>query len=92
MSRSIGRVIGSDPLLLISDTSKGIEVIKTIENVAMELVVSDRIGLIVNRWRTAMIELDTRGLSFGSDPVRQKLALYDFEGRSIMELPEDHLW
>ena len=34
-------------LLLISDTSKkGLEVIKTIENVAMELVKYDRIGLI----------------------------------------------
>lgn len=52
-------------LLLISDTSKkGLEVIKTIENVAMELVKYDRIGLIVNRVEDpAMIErLDTRGL------------------------------
>ena len=45
-------------LLLISDTSKkGLEVIKTIENVAMELVKYDRIGLIVNRVEDpAMIE------------------------------------
>ena len=72
-------------LLLISDTSKkGLEVIKTIENVAMEL--------IVNRVEDpAMIErLDTRGLELlAAIPSDKKLALYDFEGRSIMELPEE---
>ena len=80
-------------LLLISDTSKkGLEVIKTIENVAMELVKYDRIGLIVNRVEDpAMIErLDTRGLELlAAIPSDKKLALYDFEGRSIMELPEE---
>ena len=70
-------------LLLISDTSKkGLEVIKTIENVAMELVKYDRIGLIER--------LDTRGLELlAAIPSDKKLALYDFEGRSIMELPEE---
>ena len=80
-------------LLLISDTSKkGLEVIKAIENVAMELVKYDRIGLIVNRVEDpAMIErLDTRGLELlAAIPSDKKLALYDFEGRSIMELPEE---
>lgn len=80
-------------LLLISDTSKkGLEVIKTIENVAMELVKYDRIGLIVNRVEDpAMIErLDTRGLELlAAIPSDKKLALYDFEGRSIMEIPEE---
>lgn len=80
-------------LLLISDTSKKrLEVIKTIENVAMELVKYDRIGLIVNRVEDlAMIErLDTRGLELlAAIPSDKKLALYDFEGRSIMELPEE---
>ena len=80
-------------LLLISDTSKkGLEVIKTIKNVAMELVKYDRIGLIVNRVEDpAMIErLDTRGLELlAAIPSDKKLALYDFEGRSIMELPEE---
>ena len=78
-------------LLLISDTSKkGLEVIKTIENVAMELVKYDRIGLIVNRVEDpAMIErLDTRGLELlAAIPSDKKLALYDFEGRSI--IPEE---
>ena len=77
----------------ISDTSKkGLEVIKTIENVAMELVKYDRIGLIVNRVEDpAMIErLYTRGLELlAAIPSDKKLALYDFEGRSIMELPEE---
>ena len=80
-------------LLLISDTSKkGLEFIKTIENVAMELVKYDRSGLIVNRVEDlAMIErLDTRGLELlAAIPSDKKLALYDFEGRSIMELPEE---
>ena len=69
-----------------------LEVIKTIENVAMELVKYDRIGLIVNRVEDpAMIErLDTRGLELlAAIPSDKKLALYDFEGRSIMELPEE---
>ena len=80
-------------LLLISDTSKkGLEVIKRIENVAVGLVKYDRIGLIVNRVEDpAMIErLDTRGLELlAAIPSDKKLALYDFEGRSIMELPEE---
>lgn len=77
-------------LLLISDTSKkGLEVIKTIENVAMELVKYDRIGLIVNRVED-LERLDTRGLELlAAIPSDKKLALYDFEGRSIMELPEE---
>ena len=52
-------------LLLVSDTSKkGLEVIKTIENVAMDLVQYDKIGLIVNRVEeSSMMErLDTKGL------------------------------
>ena len=84
-------------LLLISDTSKkGLEVIKTIENVAMELVKYDRIGLIVNRVEDpAMIErLDTRGLElFGSDPVRQKnwhcMILKD---AALWSFQKNHLW
>lgn len=59
----------------------------------MELVKYDRIGLIVNRVDviSAMIErLDTRGLELlAAIPSDKKLALYDFEGRSIMELPEE---
>ena len=69
-------------LLLISDTSKK----------GLELVKYDRIGLIVNRVEDpAMIErLDTRGLELlAAIPSDKKLALYDFEGRSIMELPEE---
>ena len=58
----------------------------------MELVKYDRIGLIVNRVEDpAMIErLYTRGLELlAAIPSDKKLALYDFEGRSIMELPEE---
>ena len=80
-------------LLLISDTSKkGLEVIKSIKRGLFKLVKYDRIGLIVNRVEDpAMIErLDTRGLELlAAIPSDKKLALYDFEGRSIMELPEE---
>lgn len=80
-------------LLLISDTSKkGLEVIKTIENVAMELVRYDKIGLIVNRVEDSsmMARLDTKGLELlAAVPSDKTLAMYDFEGRSITGLPED---
>ena len=76
-------------LLLISDTSKkGLEVIKTIENVAMDLVQYDKIGLIVNRVEDeSMLErLDTRGLELlEAIPSDKMLAMYDFEGRSITD-------
>ena len=80
-------------LLLISDTSKkGLEVIKTIENVAMDLVQYDKIGLIVNRVEDAsmMERLDTRGLELlGAIPSDKMLAMYDFEGRNITDLPNE---
>ena len=66
--------------------------LKEVITMISELVKYDRIGLIVNRVEDpAMIErLDTRGLELlAAIPSDKKLALYDFEGRSIMELPEE---
>lgn len=80
-------------LLLISDTSKkGLEVIKTIENVAMELVKYDKIGLIINRVEhPEMVDkIDTKGVELlAAIPSDKTLSLYDFEGKSLTELPED---
>lgn len=80
-------------LLLISDTSKkGLEVIKTIESVASELVQYDEIGLIVNRVEDeSMLEtLNTRGLELlAAVPSDKTLAMYDFEGKCITDLPDE---
>lgn len=82
-------------LLLVSDTSKkGMEVIKTIESVAMDLVQYDKIGLIVNRVEdSSMVErLDTNGLELlAAIPSDKTLAMYDFEGRDITGLPMESL-
>lgn len=83
-------------LLLISDTSKkGLEVIKTIENVAMELVKYDRIGLIVNRVEDpAMIErLDPEVWSFWQRSRQTKnwhcMILKD---AALWSFQKNHLW
>lgn len=80
-------------LLLISDTSKkGLEVIKTIESVASELVQYDEIGLIENRVEDeSMLEtLNTRGLELlAAIPSDKTLAMYDFEGKCITDLPDE---
>lgn len=82
-------------LLLVSDTSKkGMEVIKTIESVAMDLVQYDKIGLIVNRVEdSSMVErLDTNGLELlAAIPSDKTLAMYDFEGKDITGLPMESL-
>lgn len=80
-------------LLLISDTSKkGVEVIKTIENVASELVKYDRIGAILNRVEDMdMVEgIDAGDLEIlAAIPSDKMLARYDFEGKNIMGMDED---
>ena len=83
-------------LLLISDTSKkGLEVIKTIENVAMELVKYDRIGLIVNRVEDpAMIErLDTRGLELlAAIPSAKNWHCMILKDAALWSFQKNHLW
>lgn len=80
-------------LILVTDTSKkGVEVIKTIADVASEMVEYDEIGVIINRVEdmSRVDRLDLAGLkrlaAIESDPL---LAEYDFEGRSILNLPDD---
>ena len=80
-------------LLLVTDTSKkGVEVIKTIARVASGMVSYDELGVIVNRVEdmSRVDKLDLADLkllaAIASDPI---LAEYDFEGRSLLELPGD---
>ena len=80
-------------LLLISDTSKkGLEVIKTIKDVASEMVHYDRIGAIINRVENmSMIEKVNTGEVelLASIPSDKNLSLFDFEGKNIMDLPDE---
>lgn len=79
-------------LLLVTDPSrKGTQVIKTIKNVADELVMYKKIGVIVNRINDKSIaqELDLGQLPvLAYIPDDSQLALFDLKGKSIMELPD----
>lgn len=80
-------------LIFVSDASKkGLDVVKTIDSVAKELVCYDKAGMIINRIYDAKMidQLDTGNLDVLSvieeDPVLQN---FDMEGRSILEIPND---
>lgn len=80
-------------LICVSDQSrKGLQIIETIKNVADELVMYDRIGLIVNR---APLPEKIEGGEIGGVPVisviKQDDAMTenDIEGNSVFELPSD---
>lgn len=80
-------------LLLITDASKkGTQVISTIKSVADELVMYQKIGAIVNRLPDKSV---IPHLTINSVPVLSyietdnNLAIYDIEGKNIMELPEN---
>ena len=80
-------------LLLVSDASrKGIEVIKTIEEVADRVVNFDKIGLILNRIEDLKlvdnIKLDRIPI-LGVIPSDMNVMTYDAMARSFMELPDD---
>ena len=80
-------------LLLITDASKkGTQVVKTIKNVADELVMYEKIGAIVNRVSDMSV---TEFMDMGEIPVvayimqDSKLAICDIKGESVLKLPED---
>ena len=82
-------------LLCVSDQSrKGLQIVETIRNVADELVMYDKIGLIVNR---APLPERFPDRQVGSVPVvavipqDNVMAENDIEGRSIFDLPSDSL-
>lgn len=82
-------------LLLVSDASKkGVEVIKTINNVAKDLVMYEAVGAVINR----IPGLDVKDhIDTGEIPVLayiqsdEQLATYDIKGENIRELPHESL-
>lgn len=80
-------------LLLITDPSKkGCQVIGTIKNVADELVMYDKIGVIVNRMADESLKeyIDTKGipvLSYIADD--KNLSVFDIKGENIFNLPSE---
>ena len=80
-------------LICVSDQSKkGLQIIKTIKDVADELVMYDKIGLIINRapLPERITETEMGGVPIVS-VIRQddQMTENDIEGRSVFELPED---
>lgn len=80
-------------LILVSDASKkGLGVVNTIYDVASDLVMFDRAGLIVNRIPDISLKdsLDTGKLELLSCiPDDREMALNDMQGKSVFDLPED---
>ena len=80
-------------LILVTDQSKkGRDVCKTIKKVADELVMYDKIGIVVNRVsdEVAVRSLDYDGVqllaTIGDD---KNLATFDLNGENVFELPAD---
>ena len=80
-------------LLLVSDASrKGLQVIKTIHDVANELVMFEKTGVIVNRMPDMSLadSLDTSGLELlACIPDDRDMALNDMKGDSVFALDEN---
>ncbi len=82
-------------LLLVSDPSKkGLDVIKTIDDVAKELVMYDKAGVVINRVPenvdTSII--DTRGIELLTCIYNDSnLAEYDMLGKNVATLPDEAL-
>ncbi len=79
-------------LLLVSDGSrKGLQVVKTIHEVASELVMFDKAGLIINRMpdMSLLDRLDFGGLELlACIPDDREMVMNDLNGESVFCLPE----
>lgn len=80
-------------LILVTDASKkGVQVIRTVRDVADELVMYEKCGAIVNRIADAdaMAFVDTDGIPIlaviGEDAAQTE---FDILGKSVFDLPED---
>ena len=78
---------------MVTDASKkGVNVVKTVKTVADELVMYEKLGAVVNRFNDESLK---QYIELGDIPVLayipddRELALFDVQGRSILELPED---
>lgn len=80
-------------LLLVSDASKkGTQVISTIKSVADELVMYEKIGVIINRLpdESVISYINTNGIPVLSHIQNDSnLAVFDIEGKNITTLPDD---
>lgn len=80
-------------LILITDQSKkGVQVIKTIKDVADELVMYDKIGIIVNRVTNPELNkyIDVPGVDIlAYINTDEDHAKNDIQGKSVFDLPED---
>lgn len=80
-------------LLLVSDASKkGTRVISTIKSVADELVMYEKIGVIINRLpdESVIPYINTNGIPVLSYIQNDSnLAVFDIEGKNITTLPDD---
>lgn len=80
-------------LLLITDSSKkGTQVIKTIRQVADELVMYEQIGMIANRLPSMAVKelIDTGDIpALAYIPSDPSLAEFDLKGENVFYLPED---
>lgn len=80
-------------LLLVSDASKkGTQVISTIKTVADELVMYEKIGVIINRLpdESVIPYINTNGIPVLSYIQNDSnLAVFDIEGKNITTLPDD---
>lgn len=80
-------------LVLVSDASrKGLQVVKTIHDVASELVMFEKAGLIVNRMPDMSLvdSIDTGDIDMLSCiPDDRDMALCDMQGASVFQLDEN---
>lgn len=80
-------------LLLVSDASKkGTQVISTIKSVADELVMYEKIGVIINRLpdESVIPYINTNGIPvLAYIQTDSNLAVFDIEGKNITTLPDD---
>lgn len=82
-------------LILVSDPSKkGTRVIQTIKTVADELVMYKHVGAVINRFNDQALKqyIDTGDIPvLAYIPDDAELALYDVQGRSVLELPDNSI-
>lgn len=80
-------------LVLVSDASrKGLNVIQTIHRVADQLCMYEKTGVILNRMKNDSIKhlIQVENLPiFGFLPEDEMLAMYDIEGKSLVQLDEN---